>query len=257
MARSPKRHRCLLPVAVPLLLAFCFACIPFFQRPTVVSAQDRAVVTRIREYFPQDDLTPDIEFYYPQISFGGNPNQLQTANAMMREYAIRQYHLYRQTAKAGRLAASFGSQTPVVLTDYEIRRNSGGYFSVQFRSINASLANSGCFTVRLADQKVCRLADLFLSDTDYCSLLNQEISRQLQKSFEDVRYDTAFCLTDESILLLFPQEEQKETETFEVSLSQPAVARKLAPWLGPGHTGTAPPAVSSPETSQEQESSGE
>lgn len=255
MTRSQKQHRHVLPVTVPLLLALCFACIPFLWRPMPVFAEDHAVVTRVREYFPRDELLPDVEIYYPQLSFGKNPNQIQTANAMMREYAIRQYHLYRQTAKEERQPIASKPNAPIILTDYELRRNSSGYLSVQFWNYDASLANSVCFTVRLSDQKVCRLADMFLSDTDYFSLLNQEISRQIQKSFEKVRYDTVFYLTDDSIVLLFPQEGQKEPEIFEVSLSQPAVARKLAIGLGPGHTGTVPPIVPPPGTAPTEETS--
>lgn len=255
MARIPKQHQLFLPSVVPLLLIFCLASIPFFWRPAPVSAQDRAVVTRVREYFPADELLPDTEIYYPQLSFGGNPNQLQTANAMMREYAIRQYHLYRQAAKSGTLPAAqdWTGAPAAVLADYQVQRNSGGYFSVQFENLTASLANHGsdCFTVRLSDQKVCRLADLFLSSADYCSLLDQEISRQLQRSFKQVRFDTDFYLSDRELVLLLPREGTAEREIFKISLSQPAVARKLAPWLTIGHTETAPISPSGAIPSQE------
>jgi len=205
-----------LPAVIPLLLVFCFVCIPFASRLMPVYAWDHAVVTRIREYYPKDEILPETELYYPQISFGGNPSQLQTANAMMREYAVRQYQLYRKTGKSGTLPAA--QEEPVVLADYQILRNSGGYLSVQFRSINASLASPGWFTIRLSDRRVCRLADLFTSDTDYCSLLNRELSRRLQEPFDRVRFDTPFCLTEDSLLLLFWQEDGAPV-SFEVPLS--------------------------------------
>lgn len=217
MTKRPKQHRSPLPVAVPLLLVLCLVCIPFFSRSTPVYAQDHAVVTRIREFYPGDEILPDTELYYPQISFGENPSQLQTANAMMREYAIGQYHIYRKTVKNGTLHPAENAQ-PIVLTDYQILRNSGGYLSVRFRSANASLARPGWFTIRLQDRKVCRLADLFPSDTDYCLLLNREISRQLQAPFDKVRFDTPFCLTDDALLLLFWEEQTPVT--IELPLSE-------------------------------------
>ena len=232
--RSQKRHR-LLPAAVPLLLLVCLFSAPFFQRPVVVYAQDRAVVTRVREYFPPTDSLPEAEIYYPQLSFGGNPNELQTANTMMREYG-------RQSLPAdGKLV------------DYRVARNSGGFFSVVFTE-GCSLAasptgspeeaaltageNPRGFTIRLSDQKVCRLADLFLSHTNYTSLLDQEISRLLQSPFEGVRHDSPFFLTDDSIVLLPDSraEQWPQEGSLSVSLTAPAVSRKLAAGLSVGRT---------------------
>ena len=249
---SQKRHR-LLPAAVPLLVCFlvCLLGVPFFPRPVAAAyAQDRAAVTRVREYFPQTDSLPEAEIYYPQLSFGGNPNELQTANTMMREYAIRMCHTRRQAAQQGRQNLPADGK----LVDYRVVRNSGGFFSVVFTE-GSSLApsptgspgenaafpaeeNPRGFTVRLSDQKVCRLADLFLSHTNYTSLLDQEISRQLQSPFEGVRHDSPFFLTDDSIVLLpdtrverWPQE-----GPLAVSLTAPAVSRKLAAGLSVGRT---------------------
>ena len=94
MTKHPKQHRTIPPVAVPLLLALCLVCAFCFVRPITANARDSAVITRVREYYPKDAVLPDTEVYYPQISFGENPSQLQTANAMMREYAIGQYVLF-------------------------------------------------------------------------------------------------------------------------------------------------------------------
>ena len=218
MTKLPKRHRIAPPVAVPLLLMLCLFCGLFFSRPAAVSAQEKVVVTRIREFYPEDAILPETEVYYPQITFGGNPSQLQTANAMMREYAIGQYHLYRQQAKSGGLNIENAGNLPVNIADYQILRNGGGYFSVRFRSENASLAKPGCFTVRLSDRKICRLADLFAPDTDYCALLNRELSRQQQTMMDKVRFDTPFCLTDDALLLVIREEGTSPT-TFEVPLS--------------------------------------
>ena len=246
--RSPKRHR-LLPAAVPLLLLVCLFSAPFFQRPVVVYAQDRAVVTRVREYFPPTDSLPEAEIYYPQLSFGGNPNELQTANTMMREYAIRTCHTRRQAAQQGRQSLPADGK----LVDYRVARNSGGFFSVVFTE-GCSLAASPTgspeeaaltagesprgFTIRLSDQKVCRLADLFLSHTNYTSLLDQEISRLLQSPFEGVRHDSPFFLTDDSIVLLPDSraEQCPQEGSLSVSLTAPAVSRKLAAGLSVGRT---------------------
>ena len=239
MAKTQKQHRHTLPGIVPLLLILCLAGIAFSLRPQPVSAQDRAVVTRIREFFPKDSLLEDTELYYPQLSFGGNPNELQTANAMMREYAIRQYRMYRQHAKTApgdpSIHAADTRIPATILSDYQIQRNGGGYFSATLYNPAASLDTQGfcCFTVRLSDQTVCRLADLFLSGTDYCSLLNQQISQQLQQPFEQVRHDTLFYLSEDGIVLLFPDPQSKKLRQYPVSLSEPTVARTLAPWLRP------------------------
>jgi len=218
MTKLPKQHRNVPPVAVPLLLVLCLVCGLCFVRPIKADARDSAVITRIREFYPEDEILPDTELYYPQISFGENPSQLQTANAMMREYAIGQYQLYRSAVKRGEKTAE-AAGSPIVITDYQILRNSGGWLSIQFRNETASLAKPGCFTIRLDDRKLCRLADLFPSDTDYCTLLNRELSRQLNVPFDRVRFDTPFCLTEDSLLLVF-WEENQPPETFEVPLSE-------------------------------------
>lgn len=213
-------------------------------------AQDRAAVTRVREYFPQTDSLPEAEIYYPQLSFGGNPNELQTANTMMREYAIRMCHTRRQAAQQGRQSLPADGK----LVDYRVVRNSGGFFSVVFTE-GSSLAasptgssgevaafsadeNPKGFTVRLSDQKVCRLADLFLSHTNYTSLLDQEISRLLQSPFEGVCHDSPFFLTDDSIVLLpdTRAEQWPQDGPLSVSLTAPAVSRKLAAGLSVGRT---------------------
>ena len=217
MTKHPKQHRTIPPVAVPLLLALCLVCAFCFVRPITANARDSAVITRVREYYPKDAVLPDTEVYYPQISFGENPSQLQTANAMMREYAIGQYVLYRSAVKDGRITVT-DETTPVVLTDYKVLRNSGGYLSIQLWNENASLAVPGCFTVRLAERRLLRLADLFTSDTDYCTLLNRALSRQLGTPFDKVRFDTPFCLTEDSLLLVIAGEDQAP-EIFEVPLS--------------------------------------
>lgn len=236
-----KRRR--LPVAVPFLLLICLAVTSFFEQPVVVFAQDRAVVTRVQEYFPPTESSPEFEVYYPQISFGGNPNQLQTANAMMREYALQRCFLCRQAVSSNSLALP--PEAKVV--DYQIMRNSGGFFSVVFSespSQNSSLANlpPHGFTIQLSDQKICRLADLFLSNTNYTSLLDQEISRMLQRPFEGLSFDSSFYLTDDSIVLLpvngVNEENWPGMEPISVPLTAPAVSRKLTIGLSIGHTRT-------------------
>jgi len=242
LKREKKQKHPRLPAVVPFLLLICLLAYPFFQQPVVVFAQDRAAITRVREYIPSTGILPEFEVYYPQISFGGNPNQLQTANAMMREYALQRSLLHRQAANSGALDNI--PSGPVVI-DYQIMRNSGGFFSVVFDEADSpslSLANlpPHGFTVRLSDQKVCQLADLFLSNTNYTSLLDQEISRMLQRPFEAVSFHSPFFLTDDCIVLL-PEEGMNEDvwpglEPVEVSLSAPAVVRKLAIGLSVGHT---------------------
>lgn len=227
--------------AVLMLLILSLLYTPLLCRPVVVYAQDRAAVTRVREYFPPTESLPGMEIYYPQISFGGNPNQLQTANAMMREYAIRKCHMRQQAARLGQSDIPSDGK----LIDYRITRNSGGFFSIAFTEFSslAEIPPHG-FTVRLSDQKVCRLADLFLSNTNYPSLLDQEISRIFQTPFEGIRHNTSFFLTDDSLVLLPAQDEKDENQwsnkAFEVPLSAPAVREKLAVGLAVGHTRAEP-----------------
>ena len=243
--QNKKRRQ--LPAAVPLLLLICLLAFPFYRPPVVVYAQDRVAITRVREYIPSagdDGTISEYEVYYPQLSFGRNPNQLQIANAMMREYALQRCLLHRQAA---RLRGPGENPPENVTIDYRVMRNSGGYFSVAFQETEAlSLANMPPqgFTIRLADQKVCQLADLFLSNTNYTSLLDQEISRMLQRPFEGISFDTPFYLTDDSIVLL-PEGEMNGDgwpglEPVQVSLSAPAVVRKLAVGLTTGHTRAEP-----------------
>ncbi len=244
MHKKRKKHR-LLPAAVPTLLLICLLAFPFFQRPAVVYAQDRVSVTRVREYFPPAGSIPELEIYYPQLSFGGNPNQLQTANAMIREYAVRRCHLRRKAAKSG----NPDFPPDAVLVDYQVTRNSGGFFSIVFteHSSLAGITPQGFgFTIRLSDQKVCQLADLFLSNTNYTSLLDQEISRMLQIPFEGIQHDSPFFLTDDSIVLLpnnlLPNSKEEkdwlDQGPISISLSTPAVSRQLTVGLSVGHTRT-------------------
>lgn len=191
-------------IAFAAAIFLCLWQIPF------AAANDRmdylAIENRIQ------DQWVEYAYRYPQITRGESRITEQRLNSFLREYS-------QSTALNARLQAKKEDRHIEGETSFTVTRNDRTFFSLVFSSRFDGQERKKGFVFFPQDGVQLRLEDLFATP-DFSSIL-LEASRDWreEKGISNALSTLQdFYLTDDTLVLLFPSADKKETLSFEIPL---------------------------------------
>ena len=172
----------------------------------------------------------------PQLDNGLEAKRLQELNRHFRQVILQAYDQFEQTALEMRADPQIPDHMKRATTfraGFETFRNDERFFSLtQNRYLYAGGAHGmnwlTASNVNLQTGRDDQLSDLFVGDTDYRGILSQFVRRVGAKrnyplwSFDGIRPDASFYLTDEGIVLFF--------QPYEIAPYSEGVVRILIPY---------------------------
>ncbi|AMA74004.1 MULTISPECIES: DUF3298 and DUF4163 domain-containing protein [Aneurinibacillus] len=197
-----------------LLTGTYIGLVPNYSSVSAASKISTVKITKKKEKINLKYVEGDIE--YPYISGLSNAKIQSSINTLFFNH-VQQRKKYAQKVNAKGPDPFMKDHKYNVSTTYEVSRNKNGIISVVFTDSEYLGGAHGmydliAYNINVNTGKVYNLKDLFKKNTNYVSLLSNEIKKQVKakdkyqfdlSSFKNIKQNQRFYLTDKGIVIYF------------------------------------------------------